>query len=416
MPRWAKPALASLALAAVACPRRAPSVIQPAAEPELRVGLFVGVPRVALGGDGELFVTDDATGAPLGAIPAGATWQVAADSAGGLRLLKPDGTRSEPHQGISAVNVTENRFAMANGRRYRGRINLVRVGSGLTVLDRVPVESYLAGVIGGELGPRRPDEFQALLAQAVVSRTFALRNLRRWEADGFDAWADTRDQVYGGVAGETPQVWAAVRATAGLVLRYHGELIEAYFHSTCGFSTAGVEEAFRSAQPRPYLRPVSDASGGGHYYCDISPRFRWREEWDGATLRAILTRTLPAVMPLGGDGLQPITGVEVTRTTASGRVGELRIVFAHGDVRIAGPDVRGVLRPEADRLLQSTAFQLFVTLDGGGQVSRLVAAGAGSGHGVGLCQWGAIGRARAGRPYRDILATYYPGTQVEKLY
>src|SRR5207248_2071351 len=77
---------------------------------------------------------------------------------------------------------------------------------------------------------------------------------------------------------------------------YQGALIEAYFHSTCGSRTAAVEEAFRTARGRPYLRPVSDESGHGHAYCDISPRFRWREEWDAATLRAILSRTLPAVM------------------------------------------------------------------------------------------------------------------------
>src|SRR5439155_1231043 len=78
--------------------------------------------------------------------------------------------------GISAVNVTEARFAMANGRRYRGRVNVIRDPAGLTLMNRVPVEGYLAGVIGGEMGPRRPDERQAMLAQAVVSRTFALKN------------------------------------------------------------------------------------------------------------------------------------------------------------------------------------------------------------------------------------------------
>jgi stage II sporulation protein D len=163
------------------------------------------------------------------------------------------------------------------------------------------------------------------------------------------------------------------------------------------------------------LRSVSDASGGGHYYCDISPRFRWREEWDAQKLRAIFTRTLPTLMPLGGDGLQPITDVQVSRKTGSGRVAELRIVFDRGDVRIAGSDVRSVLRPDADRLLGSAAFQLTVTKDGG-RVSRLVAAGAGSGHGVGMCQWGAIGRARTGQDYRRILSTYFPGTTLDRIY
>src|SRR5438876_200777 len=267
-------------------------------------------------------------------------------------------------------------------------------------MNRVPVESYLAGVIGGEMGPRRADERQAMLAQAVVSRTFALKNRGRWEPQGFDAWADVRDQVYTGIAGETAEVWGALRATRGEVLRYRGDLIYSYFHSTCGFSTAGADEAFKTAQSQPYLRPISDASGSGHYDCELSPRFRWREEWDGAKLRAILSRTLPAMMNAGGGGLQRITDIAVTRTTASGRVGELRIVFEHGDVRVPGPDVRAVLRPQPDQLLGSTSFALSVTKDGG-EVSRLVAAGAGWGHGVGFCQWGAVALRAAAPERRD---------------
>jgi stage II sporulation protein D (peptidoglycan lytic transglycosylase) len=386
----------------------------PGAEPELRIGLTAGATSVALGGDGELFVTDDGNGEPIGSIPAATAWTVLPDSSG-LVLLKPDGSRTARRRGISAVNVSERRFAMANGRRYRGRLNVIRDPAGLTLVNRVPIESYLAGVIGGEMGARRPEERQAMLAQAVVSRTFALKSRGRWEAQGFDAWADVRDQVYGGVAGETGPVWDALRATRGEVLRYHGDLVEAYFHSTCGSSTAGVDEAFKTAQARPYLRPVSDASGGGHYYCELSPRFRWREEWDGARLRAILSRTLATVMNADGGGLQPITDIAITRTTASGRVGELRIAFARGDVRVAGPDVRAVLRPQPDQLLGSTAFQLTVTKDAG-QVSRLVAVGTGWGHGVGFCQWGAVGRARAGQDYREIVTTYFPGTDVERLY
>jgi len=418
MRRSTKRALANLLLlAAAGCPRPT-GVPTPAGEPELRVALAVGAASAALGGDGEVFVTDDGNGAPVGSIPAGLSWTVIPDSSGTrLQLLKPDGTRTEPHRGIAAVNVTENRFAAANGRRYRGRIHVIAgpPGAGLTLVNRVGIEAYVAGVVGPEMGARRPNELAAILAQAVVSRSFALKNRGRWESLGFDAYADIRDQVYNGVVAETPQVWDAVRRTAGQVLRYRGEIIEAYFHSTCGFSTAGVEEAFGTGRGRPYLRAVSDASGRGHYYCDISPRFRWREEWDGPKLRAIFSRTLPALMPLGGDGLQKVADVEVSRTTRSGRVGELRIVFERGDVRIPAADVRNVLRPEADRPLQSTAFQLTVTKDGG-QVSRLVAAGAGSGHGVGMCQWGAVGRARAGQDYRAILTTYFPGTKIEKLY
>jgi stage II sporulation protein D len=313
------------------------------------------------------------------------------------------------------VNVTEGHFAMAGGRRYRGRVNVIRDRTGLTLINRVPLESYLAGVLAQEMGARQPDEREALLAQAVVARTFALRNRGRWEAQGFDATADTRDQVYVGADGETPQVWDAIRATAGEVARYQGRLIEAYYHGSCGGRTAPVEEVFRSAQRQPYLQSVSDLGRDGHAYCEQSPRFQWREEWDAPELRTILTRTLATVMTVGGDGLQPITDVAVTRTTASGRVAELRIAFAHGEVRVAGPDIRAVLRPAADRLLSSSAFRLFVTRDGS-VIERLVAEGSGAGHGVGFCQWGAIGRARAGEHYRDILVTYFPGTTVGRLY
>ena len=350
----------------------------------------------------------------LGSIPAGTQWTVFVDTAG-LVLVRPDGSRGPVRRSVSAVAVTEGRYVNANGRRYRGRVTVFRDTQGLTAVNQLDLEEYVAGVVGREIGARAPNERQAVLVQAVISRTYALANRGRWESLGFDAFADVRDQVYLGVGAESPQVWDAVHATRGETVRYHGSVIEAFFHSTCGSSTAAVEDAFRFARPRPYLRAVSDAKRGDGYYCDPSPRFRWREEWDAASLRAILTRTLPAVMPVGGDGLQRIVGAEVTRTTKSGRVAELRIAFERGDARIAGSDVRRVLRTTADRELLSTAFQLHATLDNG-RLTRLVASGAGSGHGVGLCQWGAIGRARAGQQYRDILTTYYPGTKVERVY
>jgi stage II sporulation protein D len=422
MRRWMKRFAASVALLALGGACRAPARLAPApgaAEPELRIGIAVGGANASIGGpeSGELFVSDAASGLPVGSVPAGTRWVVRPDSADPtrFRLIRPDSTRTDALWGIAVVNVTENRFVVANGRRYRGRINITSGRGGLTLINRVSLESYVAGVVGPEIGARRQDELNAVFAQAVVSRSFALKNRGRWEAFGFDAYADTRDQVYLGVAVETPQVWDAVRRTAGQVLTYQGQVIDAYFHSTCGSSTAGVDEAFATARERPYLRPVSDESGGGHYYCDISPRFRWREEWDGPKLRAILSRTLPTVTPLSGDGMQRITDISVTRKTRSGRVGELRIVFERGDIRIPGADVRTILRPEADRWLQSTAFQVTVSKTNG-EVSRLVAAGAGSGHGVGMCQWGAIGRARAGQDYRKILSTYFPGTKIEKLY
>jgi len=107
--RW----LASLLVVAGCAGGAQPTAVTPGAEPEVRIGLAVGASSVTLGGDGELFVTDDTNGQPIGSIPAGVTWIVVPDTVG-LRLVKPDGTRSERHAGLSAVNVTENRFAMVN--------------------------------------------------------------------------------------------------------------------------------------------------------------------------------------------------------------------------------------------------------------------------------------------------------------
>src|SRR5204862_4333243 len=224
------------------CRRPQPSPLTRGAEPEVPIALLPGAPSVTLGGDGALFFTDEAHGEPSGSIPAGTAWTVVSDTVG-RRLVKPDGSRGERRGGISAVNVTENRFAMANGRRYRGRLNVRRDSEGLTVTNRVLVESYLAGVIGGELGPRRADERQAMLAQAVVSRTFALKNRGRWEPPGFDTRADVRDQVYTGIAGETPEVRSALRAARGEGLRYDGQMTYAYFHTTCAHTSPAVDDA-----------------------------------------------------------------------------------------------------------------------------------------------------------------------------
>ncbi|PYO68283.1 MAG: hypothetical protein DMD71_06230, partial [Gemmatimonadetes bacterium] len=142
----AKRALVSL-LAALAAGCHRPPATLPGAEPEIRVGLVTGAATVRLGGDGELFVTDDGSGQPVTAIPAGETWTAVADSAGaGVQLVRPDSTRTESHRGVSVVNVTEDRFAMVNGRRYRGRVGIFRTRGGLTTVNRLPVDAYVAGV------------------------------------------------------------------------------------------------------------------------------------------------------------------------------------------------------------------------------------------------------------------------------
>jgi stage II sporulation protein D len=302
-----------------------------------------------------------------------------------------------------------------NGKPYRGVVEVLRDRDGLTVVNRLGMEDYLLGVVSAEMGRRSASEQPALRAQAVVSRTYAFRNLGRWRAKGFDLSATVSDQAYGGVTAETPEGRAAVAATRGLVLTYKGGPIEAFYFSTCGGRTAEGYEVFRGAS-RPYLRSADDVAPNGVAYCSISPRYRWREEWTGESLRSILGRSLPGLAGRAPGRIDRISDIRVTHRSRSGRVDQLAVSTGGPEVRVDGhTTIRQVLRTSAGDLLRSASFTL-VAVGAGRNVTHLVADGMGAGHGVGLCQWGAVGRARAGQGYEQILAAYYPGTKLVRRY
>ncbi|NNG17728.1 MAG: SpoIID/LytB domain-containing protein, partial [Gemmatimonadales bacterium] len=291
-------------------------------------------------------------------------------------------------------------------------------GGGLTVVNRLGLESYLAGVLSAEMGRRERRDQPALLAQAVVSRTYAVRNLGKRVASGFDLLPTVADQIYGGVGAETVQAWDAVRGTRHQVLTHRGRVIDPFFSSTCGGTTAAGIEVFRAAE-RPYLQSLPDVSPTGEAYCSLSPRFRWRQEWTGDELTRTVRRFLPAVSSIGGSEISSVRDVAVTERTTSGRVAAIAIQLAgkgggSGSVVVRGPDIRRVLRPTTGQLLLSAQFLLTAERQGG-RVQQLAADGAGAGHGVGFCQWGAVGRARAGQEYHEILAAYFPHTVLEQL-
>ena len=387
------------------------------AEPLVRLGLIVGAPAATILGAAGLSVSEP-SGARLAEIPAGEVWRVAVQGTG-LVALAPSGAATVPTETLEITSPDPLALVQVNGRPYRGAITVLRDRAGVTVVDQVPMETYLAGVVSAEMGRRSPADQEALRAQAVVSRTYALRNMRRWRAQGFDLYATVADQVYGGSASETPEGRAAVEATRGRILTYGGVPIDAFFYSTCGGRTADGTEVFRAAD-RPYLRSVADVADDGVAYCSISPRFRWHEEWSGEVLRTILARTLPPVAAQSGAAeaaadLSEVRDVRISYRTPSGRVGQLTVGLRRGDVRVEGPSVRQVLRPTTGELLRSSTFSLTVT-GAGRRVTRLAADGAGAGHGVGFCQWGAVGRSRAGQDYQRILSAYYPGATLERLY
>jgi stage II sporulation protein D len=311
------------------------------------------------------------------------------------------------------VTAEADSFQIWNGKRYRGTITFTRTDSGFLVVNSLPMDSYLRGVVPLEIGSRTPAEFAAVQAQAVAARTYAYKHLTT--ARAFDMYATVQDQVYGGVDAEKPQSDSAITTTADVVVLYNGQPITTPYHSTCGGSTAAVSEVWYDQPDQPYLRPVSDRiPGTNNFYCDPSPRFGWTQSYDAAGLRAVMDKYLAAYTKAPKNGVGKITDIREQGRTPSGRIAALTVQTETGSYTLRGNDIRFVLRDPKGAILNSTYFT-FVESTNGGEVSNLTVNGRGYGHGIGMCQWGAIGRARAGQNYRTILETYYPGTTIGRI-
>lgn len=342
------------------------------------VRLAAGTPARVAGQRGEVLV---------GGAPRGTTLDIQSAGSGGIRI---------------------------NGRDYRGRMRITAEGGKLTVVNTLTLDEYLVGVVAAELGRRPASDWEAVAAQAIVSRTYALRSRGRWRREGFDVQATVSDQVYGGIATEDPVASQAVAATAGLAITWNGEPIDAFFFSTCGGHTERGSEVFRGATG-PYLRGGSDLAPDGTAYCSLSPRYQWREEFTGDALRRALRRYLPAAVGTPAARVTRVRDVSITSRTASGRARTLAVALPGTTVDVPSNQIRSVLRPASGEILRSTLIQLRVRRDGD-EVTHLVVEGSGNGHGVGFCQWGAMGRARAGQTYQEIIEAYYPGTRIERVY
>jgi stage II sporulation protein D len=222
--------------------------------------------------------------------------------------------------------------------------------------------------------------------------------------------ATVQDQVYGGVDVETSVGNSSVAATDGLVLLYRGEVVNAPYHANCGGITAEPEDVWR-ASAEPFLQRVSDQiPGTTRFYCDQAPRFRWTRTFTGDELRQAIGRYV-RTLPRGASGIGAVTDVAVTGVTPAGRVSSLTVDTDRGRWLLRGNEIRSALRSPGGDLLYSTYFSVDAVAGRGG-VQSLTLHGGGNGHGVGMCQSGAIGRARAGQDFRTILRTYYPGTTV----
>ncbi|NIM05435.1 MAG: SpoIID/LytB domain-containing protein [Armatimonadetes bacterium] len=316
--------------------------------------------------------------------------------------------------------------------RYPGKMEVFYAGgngeTGLTLLNEVSVEEYVAGVAEKEM----PSSFslEALRAQSIAARSYALSYLDRHEDDGFDLCAGTHCQVYRGKPDTFGPAQAAAFSTRRQIIVYEGQPVRTFYHSTCGGATADGLFLAENSTNRAYLCGVLDAKAGAipsgekdisrflsersSGYCSISPKYRWQVSFTAREVDGFIQANLGQV--LGQPWLRPgrVKSLRVGRRHGA-RAEVLEIDCEYGRYSLQGNTMRWLFHDAGDKFasrLMSTLFSLGVQRDGSGEPTRYVFTGGGWGHGVGMCQWGAEGRARAGASATDILSAYFPGTEL----
>ncbi len=299
------------------------------------------------------------------------------------------------------IQTNDEEVVKLNGKSYRGKIQISKSGNSIDVINIVNLEDYVKGVLAKEMPIGKNEEnLEALKALAICVRTYALQRVK----DGkvyFDLYADTRDQVYGGADSETPASNKAAEQTKHLILKYENNPALVYYHSTCGGHTESSKNVFTKMDV-PYLSGVKD---GSEPYCKISPRFEWKEIYS----EELIIERLKNYALLDNNNYT-LVNVGVSNRYDSGRVNELEIEISDVEgnnklIAVKGNEIRSILRTaDGKNILWSNMFDVSMESDG------IVLTGKGFGHGVGLCQWGAIALSRNGWSYKEILEHYYPGT------
>jgi SpoIID/LytB domain protein len=323
---------------------------------------------------------------------------------------------------VSQGGSTQSR--RTESRHYFGRIIVAIDPDGLlTVVNEVPEDKLLAGLVPAEVSASFPDA--VLRAQAVAARGVLLAKIgTRHGLAPYLLCASQHCQVYAGAGREDPRTTAAVEATRGeVLLRPDGDLVDPVYSASCGGVSEGNDPIW-GGQPDPQLRPRLDQRTQGPLpgrseealrsflqsrpaaFCATAsgdPRFRWQvahspAEWGRVTAAS-------------GYRLGDITAIDVRERGPSGRAIAIRLT-GNGQSERPSVDIRGELTIR--RVLGGLRSSLFVvnTDEEGG----LRITGGGFGHGVGMCQLGALGRAKAGQTYQQILSHYYPGSVLQRLY
>ncbi len=291
---------------------------------------------------------------------------------------------------LPLILTPSKKFIEINGKKYRGRVELHPAKKGVLVINELPLELYLVGLINGEISSKWPIE--AIKTQSVIARTYALYQKEKRKNELYHLKSTTADQVYIGADKEDKAAYKAVKSTYGEVVIYKGDLALTVYHSSAGGRTENSEDVW--SERFPYLRSVNSK------YDAVAPNYEWRYEIPRWTFREKLAK--------GGFTIGEIKKVKISKRTRSKRVAELIIYDKDRKKhKLKGEDIR---RTIGYSLIKSTKFKVKY------RKKKFIFYGSGSGHGVGLSQWGAKGMADAGYKYNKILRHYYKGTKIKKLY
>ena len=313
--------------------------------------------------------------------------------AGGQMIFRPDQIRYKwrKAKGLTypVIIKPDKGLLRINDRPYPGEILIRRGRLGLVVINYVDLEDYLISVVKSEIGSLGPELVEALKAQTVAARTYCIKHLKKHKSLGFDLISSIEDQVYTGHMVDSV-IEKAVESTRGKILVFNGKPIDAKYHSTCGGLTAPASDVWPVGDV-PYLRSINDKG-----FCKDSPHYRWKRSYFLGHFYQILRRLIKKEIR------GPIK-LKIKRSPVSKRL--IRVTVIDGGVHneIAGYRFRKGFN------LKSTLFDLRVRSD------SVIFLGRGWGHGVGMCQWGAIGMARAGNDYKSILNHYYPHAKLARM-
>ncbi|MCR8538912.1 MAG: SpoIID/LytB domain-containing protein [Prochlorococcus marinus CUG1439] len=283
------------------------------------------------------------------------------------------------------VRSSDGRGIWVGQKRFSGKIDLFILDSEILVVNVLGIEKYLSSVVGSEMPIKWPME--ALKAQAIASRTYALKQKGN---NLFDIDSTQRNQVYNGLESRTYKTIRAVKSTRSLVLTYKNKLINALFHSSSGGMTENSQDVWKNKYP--YLSSVKD-------FDKKNPKFRWQRKFSDKEL----TNLFPKI---GG-----LKNIEILNITSTGRVKNVKLIGAYGSDQMSGVDLR-------KKLGLNSNFVRFKFFDEelNNKVPKkkgLIVFGQGSGHGVGMSQWGAKYMASKGQKAENILKYFYRGVQVK---